>query len=115
VASQLSLELRCQSIQVLGRLLVQRYLEFIVTIPPLLNNHSTIVTSLEMFQKTLEESIVGDNVGILLGDVQRKNIRRGMIIAKPGTVKPHIRFEADVYILRKEEGGCHSPFFPGCN
>ncbi|KAH9530606.1 hypothetical protein CY35_20G012000 [Sphagnum magellanicum] len=67
----------------------------------------------KMFQKTLEESIAGDNVGILLGDVQRKNIRRGMIIAKPGTVKSHIRFEAQVYILRKEEGGRHSPFFPG--
>jgi elongation factor Tu len=89
--------------------------EEIVEIVGLRGSHSTIVTSLEMFQKTLEESIVGDNVGILLGDVQRKNIRRGMIIAKPGTVKPHIRFEADVYILRKEEGGCHSPFFPGCN
>ncbi|KAH9530653.1 hypothetical protein CY35_20G016700 [Sphagnum magellanicum] len=84
-----------------------------VEIVGLRGSHSTIVTSLEMFQKTLEESIAGDNVGILLGDVQRKNIRRGMIIAKPGTVKSHIRFEAQVYILRKEEGGRHSPFFPG--
>nr|AND48474.1 translational elongation factor Tu [Flatbergium sericeum] len=84
-----------------------------VEIVGLRGSRSTIVTSLEMFQKTLEESIAGDNVGILLGDVQRKNIRRGMIIAKPGTVKSHIRFEAQVYILRKEEGGRHSPFFPG--
>lgn len=84
-----------------------------VEIVGLRGSHSTIVTSLEMFQKTLEESIAGDNVGILLEDVQRKNIRRGMIIAKPGTVKSHIRFEAQVYILRKEEGGRHSPFFPG--
>jgi elongation factor Tu len=64
-----------------------------------------------MFQKTLEESIAGDNVGILLGDVQRKNIRHGMIIVKPRTVKSHIQFEAHVYIIRKEEGGRHSPFF----
>jgi len=85
----------------------------IIEIVGLRGSHSTIVTSLEMFQKTLEESITGDNVGILLGDVQRKNIRHGMIIAKPGTVKSHIRFEAQVYILRKEEGGRHSPFLPG--
>nr|AND48150.1 translational elongation factor Tu [Flatbergium novo-caledoniae] len=78
-----------------------------------LRGSRSIVTSLEMFQKTLEESIAGDNVGILLGDMQRKNIRRGMVIAKPGTVESHIRFEAQVYILRKEEGGRHSPFFPG--
>jgi elongation factor Tu len=83
----------------------------IVEIVGLRGSHSTIVTSLEMFQKTLEESIARDNVRILLGDVQRKNIRRGMIIVKLGTIKSHIGFEAHVYILQKEEGGHHSPFF----
>jgi elongation factor Tu len=64
-----------------------------------------------MFQKILEESIAGNNVGIILRDVQRNNIQHGMIVAKPGTVKSHIGFEAQVYILQKEEGGCHFPFF----
>jgi len=83
----------------------------IVKIVGLRGNHSTIVTSLEMFQKTFEENITRNNVGILLEDVQRKNIQRGMIIAKPGNVKSHIRFEAQVYNLQKENGKCHSLFF----
>jgi len=74
---------------------------------------TSIVTGLEMFQKTLEESVAGDNVGILLRGIQKKDIERGMVLAKPGSIKPHKGFEAQVYILTKEEGGRHTPFFQG--
>jgi elongation factor Tu len=74
---------------------------------------ATTVTGLEMFQKTLDESVAGDNVGILLRGVQKTDIERGMVIAKPGSIKPHTQFEAQVYVLTKEEGGRHTPFFPG--
>jgi elongation factor Tu len=73
----------------------------------------TTVTGLEMFQKTLDESVAGDNVGILLRGVQKENIQRGMVLAKPGSISPHTKFEAQVYVLTKEEGGRHTPFFPG--
>ena len=71
------------------------------------------VTGLEMFQKTLDETVAGDNVGVLLRGVQKDEIQRGMVIATPGTILPHQRFEAQVYVLNKEEGGRHTPFFPG--
>jgi elongation factor Tu len=74
---------------------------------------ATTVTGLEMFQKTLDESVAGDNVGILLRGVQKTDIERGMVIAKPGSITPHTKFEAQVYVLTKEEGGRHTPFFPG--
>ena len=74
---------------------------------------TTTVTGLEMFQKTLEESVAGDNVGVLLRGVQKNEIERGMVLAKPGTITPHTKFEAQVYVLNKEEGGRHTPFFPG--
>jgi elongation factor Tu len=74
---------------------------------------TTTVTGLEMFQKTLEESVAGDNVGILLRGIQKADIQRGMVLAKPGTITPHTKFEAQVYVLKKEEGGRHTPFFPG--
>jgi len=74
---------------------------------------TTTVTGLEMFQKTLDEGFAGDNIGILLRGVQKGDIQRGMVLAKPGTIKPHKRFEAEVYILKKEEGGRHTPFLPG--
>jgi len=74
---------------------------------------TTTVTGLEMFQKTLDESVAGDNVGILLRGVQKIDIERGMVLAKPGSIKPHTKFEAQVYVLTKEEGGRHTPFFPG--
>jgi elongation factor Tu len=74
---------------------------------------TTTVTGLEMFQKTLDEGFAGDNIGILLRGVQKTDIQRGMVLAKPGTIKPHKRFEAEVYILKKEEGGRHTPFLPG--
>lgn len=74
---------------------------------------TTTVTGLEMFQKTLEEGYAGDNIGILLRGVQKNDIQRGMVLAKPGTIKPHKRFEAQVYVLKKEEGGRHTPFNVG--
>ncbi|HIK26988.1 MAG: elongation factor Tu [Oscillatoriaceae bacterium SKW80] len=74
---------------------------------------STTVTGVEMFQKTLEEGIAGDNVGLLLRGIQKKDVERGMVLAKPGTIKPHTHFESEVYILKKEEGGRHTPFFAG--
>ena len=74
---------------------------------------TTTVTGLEMFQKTLDESVAGDNVGILLRGVQKIDIERGMVLAKPGSILAHTKFEAQVYVLTKEEGGRHTPFFPG--
>ena len=77
------------------------------------NTRSTTVTGLEMFQKTLDESVAGDNVGILLRGIQKGDIERGMVLSAPGSITPHKQFEAQVYILNKEEGGRHTPFFPG--
>ena len=74
---------------------------------------ATTVTGLEMFQKSLEESIAGDNVGVLLRGVQKEDIQRGMVLSKPGSMQPHTKFESQVYVLKKEEGGRHTPFFPG--
>lgn len=84
-----------------------------VEIVGLRDTKSTTVTGLEMFQKTLEESVAGDNVGVLLRGVQKTDIERGMVLSKPGTITPHTKFEAQVYVLTKEEGGRHTPFFPG--
>nr|YP_011005286.1 Elongation factor EF1A [Chorda asiatica]QWK43168.1 translation elongation factor Tu [Chorda asiatica]WAM62149.1 Elongation factor EF1A [Chorda asiatica] len=74
---------------------------------------STTVTGVEMFQKTLDEGVAGDNVGILLRGLQKTEIERGMVLSKPGTITPHNTFESELYILTKEEGGRHTPFFPG--
>nr|UBI41477.1 translation elongation factor Tu [Saccharina sp.] len=74
---------------------------------------STTVTGVEMFQKTLDEGVAGDNVGILLRGLQKDEIERGMVLSKPGTITPHNTFESELYILTKEEGGRHTPFFPG--
>ncbi|RRT32458.1 hypothetical protein B296_00056966 [Ensete ventricosum] len=71
------------------------------------------VTGVEMFQKTLDEAMAGDNVGLLLRGIQKVDIQRGMVLAKPGTITPHTKFVAIVYVLKKEEGGRHSPFFAG--
>jgi len=73
----------------------------------------TVVTGIEMFQKILDEGLAGDNVGILLRGVKKEDIERGQVIVKPGSVTPHTEFEAEVYILSKEEGGRHTPFFTG--
>lgn len=72
-----------------------------------------VVTGVEMFQKTLDEGRAGDNVGLLLRGVQRDEIERGQVLAKPGSINPHKKFTAQVYVLKKEEGGRHTPFFPG--
>ncbi len=74
---------------------------------------TTTVTGIEMFQKTLDEGFAGDNCGILLRGLTRENIERGMVLSKPGTITPHTNFEAEVYVLTKEEGGRHTPFFTG--
>ena len=71
---------------------------------------SSTVTGVEMFRKILDRGEAGDNVGILLRGIEKTDIRRGMVICKPGSVKPHAKFEAEVYILKKEEGGRHTPF-----
>ena len=72
---------------------------------------STTVTGLEMFRKLLESAVAGDNVGALLRGIDRKDIERGQVLAKPGSIKPHTKFKAEVYVLTKEEGGRHTPFF----
>ena len=73
----------------------------------------TVVTGVEMFRQLLDEGRAGDNVGLLLRGVNREDIERGMVLAKPGSIKPHTKFKAEVYILTKEEGGRHTPFFTG--
>jgi elongation factor Tu len=73
----------------------------------------TVVTSIEMFRKILDTAEAGDNVGLLLRGVDRDDVERGMVIAKPGSIKPHRHFKAEVYVLRKEEGGRHTPFVSG--
>eukprot|EP01040_Poterioochromonas_malhamensis_P012987 gene12987-14240_t len=74
---------------------------------------TTTVTGLEMFQKTLDKGMAGDNIGILLRGVQKTDVLRGMVLSKPGSIKPHTKFEAEVYILTKEEGGRHTSIFKG--
>jgi elongation factor Tu len=74
---------------------------------------TTVVTGVEMFKKLLDSGMAGDNVGLLLRGVDRKDIERGQVISKPGSIKPHTKFKAEVYVLTKEEGGRHTPFFSG--
>ena len=73
----------------------------------------TVVTGVEMFRKMLDEGQAGDNVGLLLRGIEREDVIRGMVVAKPGSITPHTRFEGEVYVLSKEEGGRHTPFFNG--
>jgi elongation factor Tu len=73
----------------------------------------TVVTGVEMFKKLLDEGTAGDNVGLLLRGVERKDIERGQVISKPGSITPHTKFKAEAYVLTKEEGGRHTPFFTG--
>ena len=76
-------------------------------------SRTVVVTGVEMFRKLLEEAQAGDNIGTLLRGVQREEIERGQVLAKPGSIKPYTKFEAEVYVLSKEEGGRHTPFFNG--
>ena len=73
----------------------------------------TVCTGVEMFRKTLDQGQAGDNIGVLLRGVKRDEVERGQVVAKPGSITPHTKFKAEVYVLKKEEGGRHTPFFPG--
>ena len=77
------------------------------------SNKQTVITGVEMFRKLLDEAQAGDNVGLLLRGIQRNEIERGQVLCKPGSIKPHTEFKAEVYVLKKEEGGRHTPFFNG--
>jgi elongation factor Tu len=84
-----------------------------IEIVGLRETRNTTITGLEMFQKSLDEALAGDNVGILLRGIQKVDIERGMVLSKPGSITPHTKFEGEVYVLTKEEGGRHTPFFTG--
>jgi elongation factor Tu len=92
-----------------GKVKVQEELELV----GLGADRKTVVTGVEMFRKLLDEGMAGDNVGLLLRGVGKEEIERGMVLAKPGSVTPHTKFEAEVYVLTKDEGGRHTPFFKG--
>lgn len=92
-----------------GRVKVNETVEIIGIRP----TRNTVVTGVEMFKKLLDEGVAGDNVGLLLRGVERKDVERGQVIAKPGSITPHTKFKAEAYILTKEEGGRHTPFFTG--
>jgi elongation factor Tu len=77
------------------------------------DTRKTVVTGVEMFRKTLDQGEAGDNVGILLRGVKRDEIERGQVLSRPGSITPHRQFKAEVYVLKKEEGGRHTPFFSG--
>ena len=77
------------------------------------DTQTTVCTGVEMFRKILDEGRAGDNVGLLLRGTKKEDVERGMVICKPGSVNPHTKFECEVYILTKEEGGRHTPFFTG--
>jgi elongation factor Tu len=77
------------------------------------DTRKTVITGVEMFKKTLDEARAGDNVGLLLRGVEKEDVIRGQVVAKPGSIKPHTEFEAEIYILTKDEGGRHTPFFKG--
>jgi elongation factor Tu len=92
-----------------GQIKVQDEIEII----GIRDTRKSTVTGIEMFKKSLDAGMAGDNAGILLRGIQKDDIERGMVLAKPGSIKPHTKFESEVYILKKEEGGRHTPFFPG--
>ena len=92
-----------------GKVKVNEEIEIIGLRP----TQKTVVTGIEMFNKLLDEGIAGDNVGILLRGLKKEDVERGQVLAKPGSVTPHTEFETEVYILSKEEGGRHTPFFKG--
>src|SRR5207344_1690840 len=73
----------------------------------------TVVTGVEMFKKLLDEGRAGDNVGLLLRGIEKTDVERGQVVSKPGSIKPHTKFKGEVYVLSKDEGGRHTPFFKG--
>ncbi|MFA5136258.1 MAG: elongation factor Tu [Patescibacteria group bacterium] len=84
-----------------------------VEIIGLTDTKKTVITGVEMFRKSLDEARAGDNVGLLLRGIEKTDVQRGQVIAKPGSITPHTEFEAQIYVLKKEEGGRHTPFFKG--
>jgi elongation factor Tu len=92
-----------------GRVKVNEQVEII----GIRDTRTTVCTGVEMFKKLLDEGVAGDNVGLLLRGVERRDIERGQVIAKPGSITPHTKFKAEAYVLTKEEGGRHTPFFTG--
>src|SRR5205085_773582 len=92
-----------------GRVKVNEGVEIIGIRP----TRSTVVTGVEMFKKLLDEGVAGDNVGLLLRGMERRDVERGQVIAKPGSITPHTKFRAEAYVLTKEEGGRHTPFLTG--
>jgi elongation factor Tu len=76
-------------------------------------SRKVVATGVEMFRKIMDQAEAGDNIGVLLRGVDRDEVERGQVLAKPGSIKPHTRFKAEVYVLKKEEGGRHTPFFQG--
>jgi elongation factor Tu len=84
-----------------------------VEIVGFVETRKTVVTGVEMFNKTLDEAMAGDNIGLLLRGIEKDDLERGQVLAKPGSITPHTRFECEVYVLGKNEGGRHTPFFPG--
>ena len=84
-----------------------------LTLLGLSDPQETVCTGVEMFQKTLDQGQAGDNVGVLLRGIRKEDVQRGQVLAKPGSIKPHSKFECQVYVLSKEEGGRHTPFFSG--
>jgi len=84
-----------------------------VEIVGLRETRETVVTGVEMFRKQMDEAIAGDNIGLLLRGVEKDEVERGQVIAKPGSITPHKKFKGEVYVLSKEEGGRHTPFFKG--
>lgn len=84
-----------------------------IEIVGLADTRKTVVTGIEMFHKSLKEGQAGDNAGLLLRGIEKKDVERGMVLAKPGSITPHTEFDAEIYVLKKEEGGRHTPFFSG--
>jgi len=93
-----------------GRIAIQDPVEIIGIKPKI---QKTVVTGIEMFRKLLDEAQAGDNVGLLLRGIQKEDVERGQVVAKPGSITPHHHFKAQVYVLSKDEGGRHTPFFNG--
>jgi elongation factor Tu len=91
-----------------GRIKVGDDVEIVGLAP---ESRKTVATGVEMFRKLLDEAQAGDNIGVLLRGVEREEIERGQVLAKPGSITPHTKFEGEVYVLSKEEGGRHTPFF----
>ena len=93
-----------------GKVKIQEEIEIVGLRP---ESFKRVVTGVEMFKKLLDEGQAGDNVGILLRGTEKDDVERGMVLAKPGSITPHTKFKAETYILAKEEGGRHTPFFKG--